>query len=243
MGNADCISQSWNGKNLAVKILFSRAGIAQQIWVAGKTGAVLIDTGDGIIRDIRAHGLGRDKIDGILFTHGHFDHMGGLHSLLGFMRMIGRREELPVIVPEGCLEVMTMVKNFIEIYGDTIPFKILLKEARPQEIFEIGGMSIEAYPVVHRGSIEGKSVLDRIPAFGYRISHNGESVAVSGDSGDCESLREMVKEADLAILEATFEKSSDATDEELAEVHLSEESAAEIGALAKEYILVHKGRR
>lgn len=243
MENADCISQSWNGKCLAVKILFSRAGIAQQIRVAAETGAVLIDTGDGIIRDIRAHGLSRDRIDGIFFTHGHFDHMGGLHSLLGFMRMIGRRDDLPVIVPEGCVEVMTIVKNFIKIYGDSIPFKILLKEARPRETFEIGGMNIEAYPVVHCGSIEGEPVLDRIPAFGYRISHNGESVAISGDTGDCQSLREMVKDADFAILEATFEKSSEATDEELAKVHLSEESAAEIGALAKEFILVHKGRR
>lgn len=243
MGNADCISQGWNGKSLDVKVLFSRAGIAQQIWVAAETGAVLVDTGDGIIRDLKAHGLGRHKIDGILFTHGHFDHMGGLHSLLGFMRMIGRRDDLPVIVPERCQEVMTIVKNFIEIYGGTIPFKILLKEARPRETFETGGMSIEAWPVVHCGSIEGESVLDRIPAFGYRISHNGESVAISGDTGDCESLREMVKDADLAILEATYEKSSDATDEELAKVHLSEEIAAEIGALSKEFILIHKGRR
>jgi ribonuclease BN (tRNA processing enzyme) len=243
MGNADCISKNWNCKSLAVKVLFSRAGIAQQIRVAAETGAVLIDTGDGIIRDLRASGLSRDKINGIFFTHGHFDHMGGLHSLLGYMRMIGRRDDLPVIVPEGCEEVMTTIKNFVEIYGDTIPYKILLNEARPREIFEIGGMNIEAWPVVHCGSIEGEPVLDRIPAFGYRISHNGESVAISGDTGDCESLREMVKGADLAILEATYEKSSDATAEELANVHLSEESAAEIGALAKEFIMIHKGRR
>ncbi len=235
--------QRWTGDKHDVIVLHSRAGIAQHIWIENDDRAILIDAGDGALRDIRANRLNRDNLGGIFFTHGHFDHMGGLHSILGFLRMIGRKDDLPVIRPRGCAEVKAVIESFIEIYGETIPFTVISREANPGEKFEIGGMSIEAFPVVHCGSIEGASVLAPIPAMGYRVSSGGETVVISGDTGDCETLREMAAGADLAILEATYEKSSDVSEEELQNVHLSEESAAEIGALAREYILVHKGRR
>lgn len=228
---------------MSVNILYSRAGVAQQIAVENDSGFILVDVGDGTLRDLIGARIDRRKLRGILFTHGHFDHMGGLHSVLGFLRMIGRKDELPVIAPEGCLEVSRTIENFILIYGDSIPFRPDFREAGPGESFNLGGMIVESFPMVHCGSIEGGAVLDQIPATGYRISYNGESVAVSGDTGDCPSLRRMVTGADLAVIEATFEKSSDATPEELAKVHLSEDLATEIGALAKKHILVHKGRR
>jgi len=243
MKNSDIISRTWHGSALEVNILFSGAGIAQQIAISNTYGIILVDTGDGTLRDLRANDIDRRKIAGILFTHGHFDHMGGLHTLLGYLRMIGRKQDLPIILPVDCLEVISTVDNFQDFYGDTIPFKITPYEAGPEETFEIAGMVIDSYAMVHCGSIEGENVLDQIPSLGYRITCDGEMVAVSGDTGDCPELRELVADVDLAVIEATYEKSADATPEELAKVHLSEDLAIEIGALAKEYILVHKGRR
>ena len=82
--------QSWQGKNIEVNILYTKAGLAQQIWVRNENGSILFDTGDGILRDIISNELDITQIRGIVFTHGHFDHIGGLHSLLGFLRMKGR---------------------------------------------------------------------------------------------------------------------------------------------------------
>lgn len=242
MKNNDIFAKTWRGRDLEVNILFSRAGIAQQITVGNSDSFILVDTGDGTLRDLRNNGLNRRKIGGILFTHGHFDHMGGLHTILGYLRMIGRKENLPVVIPGGCAEVFGVIENFKRVYGESIPFKIDLKEANSRQVYDIAGMDIEPFDAYHCGSIEGGSVLDRIPALGYRISCNGESVAISGDTGDCQQLRELVKGVDLAIIEATYEKGSDVTKEELEKVHLSEDLATEIGALAKDHILVHKGR-
>jgi ribonuclease BN (tRNA processing enzyme) len=66
-------------------------------------------------------------------------------------------------------------------------------------------------------------------------------VAISGDTGDCPELRAMVKDADLAILEATNKQRGDVSEEELAKVHLSEDLAIEIGQSAKDYMLIHQG--
>lgn len=233
--------QSWEGKSLRVHVLYSRAGVAQHIWIENENGAVLIDTGDGLIRDLISNDLDPKRIRGVIFTHGHFDHVGGLHSLLGFLRMIGRKEPLPIVTPEGCTEVFSLVENFERCYPDTIPFEIRRKEVRSQQVIQIADMTIKAYPVVHCGSIEGFGILDRIPAMGYRISHEGETIAVSGDTGFCPSLKELARGADLAIIEAGYEKSRGVDREVLEKVHLSEDLAQEIGRLAKNFVLVHRG--
>ena len=233
--------QSWKGKSLRARVLYSRAGVAQHIWIENKNGAVLIDAGDGLIRDIVSHDLDPDRIRGVAFTHGHFDHMGGLYSLLGFLRMIGRKEPLPIVAPRGCTEVSTLVDNFERCYPDTTPFEIRRREIRSQQVIRIAGMSIRAYAVVHCGSIEGFGILDPIPAMGYRISHKKESIAVSGDTGFCPSLERLAKGADLAIIEASYKKSKGVDREILEKVHLSEDLAREIGRLAKNFVLVHRG--
>ncbi len=234
-------SRCWQGRGLEVIILYSGAGIAQHIWVANSWGAVLIDAGDGVLRDVLAQGLDLEQLRGVLVTHGHFDHVGGLHSLLGFLRMKGRREPLCIFMPEGCREALSILEGFLESYEDTTPFEIASREIRPHQLFEIGGMSIEPYPVVHCGSTKSDGILDPVPAMGYRVAYKGEIVAISGDTGMCASLKKLVKGADLAVLEAVYEKSEEVDGELLQKVHLSRDLAARIGKLAKEFILVHRG--
>jgi ribonuclease Z len=243
MGTKQTSVKSWQGKNLSVRVLFSQAGVAQHVWIEGEEGSVLVDAGDGLLRDLLSHKLDPNKIRGAIFTHGHFDHMGGLHTLLGFLRMIGRKETLAIFAPEGCIEVFSTARNFVHCYPDTIPFEISCQEVEPGQVFKSGGMTIKPYPVVHCGSIEGSGILDPIPALGYRISYQKETVAITGDTGFCSSLNELVRGADLAIIEATHEKSKEVSKEILMKVHLSVELAKELGKTAKNYIIVHQGKK
>ncbi len=233
----------WSGRSLTVEVLHSVAGVAQSILVGGDESFLLVDAGDGALRDILASNHHIDELTGIIFTHGHYDHVGGLYSLLGFLRMMGRGKPLRVVAPEGCTEVLSTVNGFSTRYLDTIPFELSLMEIRAWEVTGFGEMSVEAYPVVHCGSVVGEGILAPLPAMGYRISRRGESVAISGDTGRCESLLDLVEGADLAIIEATFPDNNAVDKEYLERVHLSEELAAEIGQSAKEFILVHKRRR
>lgn len=235
--------QSWQGKTIGVQVLFSKAGVAQHIRISNKHGSILVDTGDGLLRDLLSHGLEMDRIRGLAYTHGHFDHMGGLHSLLGYLRMIGRKRLLTVCAPQGCTEVFSTVDNFTSCYRGSIPFKISCKKIQPRQTLQMARMTIKAYQVVHCGSTAGSGILDPIPAVGYRISYRGETVAISGDTGICPALLELVKGADLAILEATYHRSEDVGEESLEKVHLAEDLAHQIGRTAKNHILVHKGKR
>jgi hypothetical protein len=161
--------------------------------------------------------------------------------------MIRRTEELPIIFPKGCRETKLLLKTFVNHYGKSIPFKIIAKEINPNKTFRIGEMTIKSYKMVHCGSVKGadgkEMILGKLPALGYRISYKNEFIAISGDTGTDGDLKSLIKDADLAIIEATFASSKNVPCEAIKKVHLSEDVAKELGKLAKQYILIHKGKR
>jgi ribonuclease BN (tRNA processing enzyme) len=235
--------QTWQGEQLAVYVPYSRAGVSHTIWVESEGGALLVDVGDGALRDILEHKLDLKKLKGIAFTHGHFDHMGGFHTVLGFLRMICREESLPLFVPEGCTEVLGLVDNFRVLYAEMTPFEIVVQELDPHRVFCVGDMNVDPFPLIHCGSLNDGVILDPIPAMGYRIDCGGEVVSISGDTGMCPELERLVESADLAIIESTLETSEGIDPEVLKRVHLSEDMAKELGDRAKAHLLVHRGTR
>ncbi len=232
----------WKGRNLSAKVLYSRAGVAQNIWIENDIGTVLIDCADGIIRDVLANKLEFSRLSAICITHGHFDHMGGMRSLLGFIRMIGREETLPVFAPEGCIEVFSTISNFMHNYPDSIPFKIDCLGLQNNEKVTAADMTIEAFAVIHCGSTKADGITDAIPAMGYKISYKEESIVITGDTGSKSDLERYIAGADLAIIEATFTDASEVTAEMISHVHLTEEIAWSLGEKAKDYILVHTAK-
>ncbi len=224
-----------------MNVLYSKAGVATQILLK----SVLVDAGDGTLRDLLAVDYNFEDLDIILITHGHYDHMGGLHSLLGYARMIGRKNPLTIVHPGAC-EVDTLVKGFRTCYPDTIPFSINVVTAEDRRIYQFNTVKIQPFFVSHAGST-AQGILSPIPATGYRIVFPDKTVAVTGDSCFCHPLEELVHGVDMAFIEATWteERKQRLTkkygdiEEDMLKVHLSEEQAHTLGNLAKKYVLIH----
>ncbi|TFG09704.1 MBL fold metallo-hydrolase [Candidatus Heimdallarchaeota archaeon] len=231
MASSPNISWDWEGSYLKVKVLYSRAGLATQILVFDDEEQVfLIDSGDGVLRDLTAlPDKLYEKISCIVCSHGHFDHIGGLFSLLGFLRMINRTTELPLIFPSGVTEIEGIVRTFKESYTDSIPFEIKYHNSE----VNIGKVTITPFPVQHRGSIIGFNELPSIPAFGYIIEKGKERILYTGDTGYFDELSVMINDIDFALIEGTYE-------EKKTPFHLSIIEARKLGKLAKNYKIIHK---
>ena len=226
----------WQGKNWNVEVLYSKAGVATQILISTLKGDILVDVGDGTLRDLLELDYKFEQLKAIAITHGHFDHVGGLWTLFGFLRMIGRTSDLFLIAPRSCSEAKNLVEGFIAVYGNAMPFRVILKELSDEQRIIIGAIEVQAFSVIHRGSTKVYGVGKRVPAVGYSIGYDKQRIVISGDTGMCQSLKKFVKGADLAILEATAKEKTAKN----FEVHLSLEEAREIGKTAEKFILIHQ---
>lgn len=234
------MDQYWSKDGLSVKVLFSLPGVATQIIVSTEEDVdVLLDCGSGVLRDLLINYYGDLKllnnISAILISHEHFDHVGGLYSLLDFMHMIGREKPLVILTPKPS----EVARNFIETLKifrkSKLSYQLDLIEVEDQGLIEIRSLTIKSFRVIHRGSTKTEPCGPVIPAVGYAIYYRGLKVVYSGDTGYIKALEDEVEDADLAILEATWPE-----DRGVNEIHLSEREAIEIGRKAKDFLLIHR---
>ena len=108
--------------------------------------AALVDAGCGfsnnqLLANIRACGVGPDQIELLLITHCHFDHTGGVASLLKHLQCQTVAHELDA----GFLEAGDNRVTAANWYGATIvPFVIDRKIAGSRETLVLGERTIEA---------------------------------------------------------------------------------------------------
>ncbi|MHA1992983.1 MAG: MBL fold metallo-hydrolase [Candidatus Hodarchaeales archaeon] len=220
------------------EVLYSVAGIATQILVSDENFLVLLDIGDGILRDIveRVKTFPFRRPIHIFITHGHYDHCGGLYSFLGFLRMLAHKHPVCVYSPEGGDEVQAILKSFLSVQKSSLSYPLENIRLSPGDKVKISAqVEIESYQMQHRGSIIRVGALLPIPSLGYAIYYNKEKwVAYTGDTGYHRNTELLVDNASFAYIEATNEKG------ESNSYHLTLDEAHKLGRLAKNYRLIHK---
>jgi ribonuclease Z len=228
--------QSWSKGNIKLTVLHSIGAVATQVLLCNRESSFLIDAGDGTLRDLLSLSFAPETLKAILITHGHYDHVGGLHSLLGYMKMKKRRELLPILLPAGCRQAESLVRNFSSVCSGAMPFVVDIIELSDGDELAVGALRVKAVGVTHCG-VESAGTVARMPALGYRLTEGGVTVAVTGDCSDTPSVRELVRDTDLALVEASLDLYRS---EAQKKAHLTEELAREIGSLAREHILIHR---
>jgi ribonuclease Z len=155
--------------------------------------AVLLDCGDGSLKNLLKLGRGVDSVEAIVLSHYHSDHLSGIAQVVETMGIRKREKNLRVFGPTGLKEYFATIQKITNVASKR-SFKIELSEIEPGQKFEAADYSVETYKMEHT-----------IPCNGYRlILPGGKILAYTGDTMLCEALKSLGDSADLFIHEATY---------------------------------------
>lgn len=111
----------------------------------------LVDCGEGTQRQILRSGIGFKKLNRILLTHAHLDHILGLGGLVSTFT---RWENIYDIHLYGGLPTLERVRRLlydVVHVGGNSPTELHFYEVSAGLVYEGRGYSVQAFPVAHRG--------------------------------------------------------------------------------------------
>ncbi|MDY0018618.1 MAG: ribonuclease Z [Anaerolineae bacterium] len=111
----------------------------------------LVDCGEGTQRQILRSGLGFRRLQRVLLTHGHLDHILGLGGLISTFARWEAVEHLEIYGGRWALERVNDLLFRVVLRGARPPVPIDFVDIRPGLLLEDENFEIWAFPVVHRG--------------------------------------------------------------------------------------------
>ncbi|MDQ4078693.1 MAG: MBL fold metallo-hydrolase [Chloroflexota bacterium] len=186
---------------------------------------VVVDCGGDVVHRLMEAGVSLERIEALIITHAHADHVGGFPLFVQKMWLAGRRQPIPVYGIQPALDVARHLFDQFDTTGwEGIPERewhtVPLEENA--SVLENEQWRITASPGEHS-----------IPVIGLRVEDKQEGgvVAYSCDTERTPAITRLSQDADILVHEATGGFSG----------HTSAEGAAHVAseANAKRLLLVH----
>jgi ribonuclease Z len=183
--------------------------------VAGRK-LYVVDAGSGSAQSLARMGIPQGRVEAVLLTHFHSDHIDGLGELmLQRWATAANDSPTPVYGPRGVEQV---VDGFNRAYARDAAYRVA---HHGEEVVPSSGAGGVARPFDTPADGQGLTVLDadglRVtafrtdhrpvePAVGYRFEYGGRSVVLSGDTKQSANVQRFARGVDVLVHEAISRK-------------------------------------
>ena len=165
---------------------------------------ILIDCGASSLVALRAHGVDPNAVDGIVLSHLHGDHFGGIPFVMLEAQHLSRRERpLTIAGPPGTRERITAILEAMFPGSSKSKWRfawsmVEIEIAKPTDIL---GFTVTSAEVIHNSGA---------PSTALRVSDGAKVLAYSGDTQWTDALLPIASGVDLFIVEC-FDYARDLT--------------------------------
>lgn len=209
-----------------------RANVALAVQPTDAGGALLIDCGGDIFRELLRSGFGPDAIADVFITHTHIDHIGALPSLIEGLRLSGRTTPLRICALPEVLDVARrLVATFdFELSLDDWSYAVSFEAIREGEDVMLAGVPARIVAVEHT-----------VPCAGVRLELPGGALAYTSDTQPTASVELLGAGARVFVTECTY-LSRDVAAARKARHSTAREAAQQAAACSAQTLaLVHLG--
>ncbi len=112
----------------------------------------LVDCGEGTQRQILQSGIGFKRLNEILITHGHLDHILGLAGLLSTFMRWETIDELRIYGSRSALDRIGDLLYGVVLRGGHPPMPIEMVSLNSGVFWGAEDFAVSAFPVIHRGA-------------------------------------------------------------------------------------------
>lgn len=110
----------------------------------------LIDAGEGTQRQILQSGIGFKRLERVLVTHGHLDHILGLGGLLSTFVRWEAMDRIEIVGGQAALDRIRDLLFGVVLKGKYPPVQIDFRELTPGPVYVEDDFTVDAFPVYHR---------------------------------------------------------------------------------------------
>jgi len=172
----------------------------------------LVDAADGVAHRLAGAHVAIWNVNNLLISHLHFDHMGGLYSLLGLRFQTAAPKPLHVYGPPGTIAMVegllvAMAPAMEAAYGvpgaKTMPIEqlVVAHEISSGDVFELGTTKVTTVANTHYSFVPGSELAAKYQSLSFRFETSDRTYVYTGDTGPSDAVTELAKGADVFVAE------------------------------------------
>lgn len=160
-------------------------------------GVIAVDCGGDLIQRMLQGGIELGKLEALVLTHGHPDHVSGFPLLMQRLWLQGRREALPVVGPAPTLAIARRLWEAFDLGNE--------KGMPPIDWIAVGGATGEGQLPFQSWQCRFGPASHGPDTIGLRFQdpQSGSTVAYSSDTAPDPRIAALARDSDILVHEAT----------------------------------------